>query len=89
MMVYRNLSVQFSLPEVASGSLKVGGLSTPLLEYSLHLLAASAALLALSLTSSSATTHLKLHQYLEEAEQAKHRFTAEATHEVMQMYRHT
>lgn len=42
-----------SLEEIASGSLFVGGLSAPLLEYSLHLLAAAAALLALSFTSSS------------------------------------
>jgi len=42
------------LLEAVSGSLNVGGLSTPLLEYSLHLLAAAAALFALSLISSSA-----------------------------------
>jgi len=42
------------LPRLASGSLNVGGLSTPLLEYSLHLRAAEAALFALSSTSSSA-----------------------------------
>jgi len=41
--------------EVASGSLTVEGLTAPpFLEYSLHFLAAAAALLALSFTSSSA-----------------------------------
>lgn len=44
-----------SLLEMASGSLKVGRLSAPLLEYSLHLRAAAAARAALSFTSSSAT----------------------------------
>ncbi|KAF1885076.1 hypothetical protein Lal_00028965 [Lupinus albus] len=48
-------SVQLSLlMEAPSGSLNVGALSTPFLEYSLHLLAAAAALFALSFTSSSA-----------------------------------
>lgn len=46
---------QLSL-EMASGSLKVGGLSAPLLEYSLHLRAAAAARFDLSSTSSSAAT---------------------------------
>lgn len=46
----------FSLLEIVSGSLKVGALSAPFLEYSLHLRAAAAAFLALSFTSSSATT---------------------------------
>lgn len=46
---------QLSL-EMASGSLKVGGLSAPLLEYSLHLRAAAAARFDLSSTSSSAET---------------------------------
>jgi len=47
-------NVHFSLVGFASGSLNVRGLSTPFLEYSLHLRAAEAALLALSATSSSA-----------------------------------
>lgn len=42
-----------SLVEVASGSLTEGDLLTPFLEYSLHFLAAAAALFALSFTSSS------------------------------------
>lgn len=49
----------FSLLEIASGSLNVEVLSTPLLEYSRHLLAAAAALFALSLISSSAKTMYK------------------------------
>lgn len=47
---------QLPLLEVASGSLIVGGLSTPLREYSLHLRAAAAALFPLSFTSSSVKT---------------------------------
>lgn len=47
------LKLCYSLLERASGSLKLGRLSTPLLEYSLHLRAAAAARAALSLTSSS------------------------------------
>jgi len=50
----KSISGHFSLAGFASGSLNVGGLSTPFLEYSLHLRAAEAALLALSSTSSSA-----------------------------------
>lgn len=46
-------SLQDSLLEIVSGSLYVGGRSAPLLEYSLHLLAAAAALLALSFTAAS------------------------------------
>lgn len=42
-----------SLLDIASGSLNAGGLSAPLLEYSLHLLAAAAALFALSFAPSS------------------------------------
>lgn len=50
-----NNGYHYSLLETASGSLNVGRLSAPLLEYSLHLRAAAAARAALSFTSSSAT----------------------------------
>ena len=43
----------YSLLPTASGSLYLGGLSAPFLEYSLHRLAAAAALFALSDASSS------------------------------------
>lgn len=51
---YQENKGHLSLVEVASGSLTEGDLLTPFLEYSLHFLAAAAALLALSFTSSSA-----------------------------------
>lgn len=54
-----NRTLHFSELETVSGSLYVAGLSTPRLEYSLHLRAAAAALLALSFTSSSVP---KFHQ---------------------------
>lgn len=53
-------SFHCSLLDIASGSLNVGGLSAPLLEYSLHLLAAAAALFALSFAPSSENHTTKL-----------------------------
>jgi hypothetical protein len=50
---FRELFGHLSLLRPASGSLNLGGLSTPFLEYSLHRRAAAAALSALSLASSS------------------------------------
>jgi len=51
---FRESFGHLSLLGSASGSLNLGGLSTPFLEYSLHRRAAAAALSALSLVSSSA-----------------------------------
>jgi hypothetical protein len=50
---YKTFVPHLSLEDMASGSLKLGGRSEPFLEYSLHLLAAAAALFALSFASSS------------------------------------
>lgn len=54
---------QLSPLEAESGSLKVGRLSTPLREYSLHLLAAAAARCARSCTSSS-VTYIEMSKYV-------------------------
>lgn len=66
------------LEEEESGSLKVGLLSTPLREYSLHLLAAAAARCARSCISSSVTDIESMCYYMIIGQSGREEFTINA-----------